>query len=194
MHAVGAARHGRVHEFEGTCLQHRHEGVRGVEEQVGGASQGGAQGGVDDVRRRQAVVDPRTFGSADGVLDHVHEGGHVVVGDPLAVVDGAHQLRRHLGGPGPHRRGRVAGDRAHLGPALDGQQLDLEPHLEAGLVGEQRRHLRQRVAGDHAAPAAAPAPAPAPAAAPAPAETAAASAAMSVRYCIPSQPMRSTAA
>ena len=116
--------------------------------------QGGAQGGVHHVRRRQPVVDPGSFGRADGVLDHVDEGGHVVVGDAFAVVDGTDELRCHLGRAGPDRRRRVAGDDAHLGPALDGQELDLEPHLESGLVGEQRRHLRQRVAGDHATPAA----------------------------------------
>ena len=27
---------------------------------------------------------------------------------------------------------RAAGDGAHLGPALDGQELDLEPHLDSG--------------------------------------------------------------
>ena len=70
--------------------------------------QGGAQGGVDDVGRGEPVVDPRSLGRADGVLDHVDEGGDVVVGDALAVVDGRDELGRHLGGPGPHRRGGLA--------------------------------------------------------------------------------------
>ena len=105
MHAVGAAGHGRVHELEGARLEHRHQRPRGVEQQVGGARQRGAQGGVDHVGGGEPVVDPRPLGRADGVLDHVDEGGHVVVGDALAVVDGRHQLGRHLGGPGPHGGG-----------------------------------------------------------------------------------------
>ncbi len=54
-----------------------------------------------------------------------------------------------LGRRGAHGRG---GRRRHLarsGPGLDGQELDLEPRVEAGLVGEERRHLGQGVARDH---------------------------------------------
>ena len=84
----------------------------GVEQQVGGPGQGGAQGGVDDVGRGEPVVDPRPLGRADGVLDHVDEGGHVVVGDPLALVDRRDEARRRPWGPGPARRGgRGAGRR-----------------------------------------------------------------------------------
>ena len=42
-------------------------------------------------------MDPRPLGRADGVLDDVDEGGHVVVGDALAVVDRGDQLGVTLG-------------------------------------------------------------------------------------------------
>ena len=88
----------------------------------------------------------------------------------------------HLRGPGPHGLGRLAvGMTPTCAQPSTASELHLEPDRHARLVGEQRRHLRQRVAGDHAAsrrhrrawPR---------------------RAAMSVRYCIPSQPIRSTAA
>ncbi len=136
-------------------------------------------------------MEPRSFGGADRLLQHVDEGGHVVVNDPLAVVDSGDEARRHLRCAGPHGVGHGAGDGAYLRPPLHGQQLDLEPHLEARLVGEQRRHLRQRVAGDHRGSPVTDVAAAIGAASVAPERAAAA---MSVRYVIPSQPMRSTAA
>ena len=73
---------------------------RGVDQQVGGLGERGAQGGVDHVRRGEAVVDPRSLGWADRRLHHVDEGGHVVIGDLLAVGD-----RLDEGGV-DHRRAR----------------------------------------------------------------------------------------
>ena len=63
-------------------------------QQVGGGGEGGAQGGVDHVGGGEPVVHERPVGLTDGVLDDVDEGGHVVVGHPLAFVDGGHQLGR----------------------------------------------------------------------------------------------------
>ena len=85
-------------------------------QQVGGPGQGGAQGGVDHVGGGEPVVDPRALGRADALLHHVDEGGHVVVGDPLALGHRVDEggVDRRAPGPGrpprprPGRRRRAA--------------------------------------------------------------------------------------
>ncbi len=68
---------------------------------------------------------------ADRAGDDVDEGGDVVVGDPLALVD---RLDRE-GRVGPRRLGSLARHHALLGPGLGRRQLDLEPglHLACGV-------------------------------------------------------------
>ena len=120
-------------------------------------------------------MDPAPGGLADPAGDDVDEGGHVVVGDPLPGLDLGHVGGGdHAGGAlldGGHMLGR---DRAEQRPGLRGQDLDLQPGGESGLVAPQRCHLRQRIPGDHGA-------------------TPAATAAMSRRNCIPGQEIRPAA-
>ena len=61
-------------------------------------------------------MDERPLGLADGVLDDVDEGGHVVVGHPLALGHGGHQVGRDLGGAGPDGGGRRRRDLARPRP------------------------------------------------------------------------------
>ena len=65
VHAVGAPGHGDVDELAAPGPPAPPPARRGGQQQVGGRGQGGAQGGVDDVRGREAVVDPRALGLAD---------------------------------------------------------------------------------------------------------------------------------
>ena len=76
------------------------ERVDRLDDQVEGARHRDRQRGVDDVARREAVVDPGAVGRTDVRLHHVDEGGDVVVGHLLALVD--------LG----HREGGALADRA----------------------------------------------------------------------------------
>ncbi len=103
VHAVGAAGHRDVPELDGPGLQCVDQIAAGDDQQVGGLGEGGAEGGVDHVARRQAVVHPVTGGGTDCRLDHVDEGGHVVVGGALALVD-----RGHEGGVDGGARSRTA--------------------------------------------------------------------------------------
>ena len=89
-------------------------------------------------------MDPGPGRGADALLHHVDEGGDVVVGDPLALLDRGRRRR----GPLPHGGGVGGRDDAELGPGLDGQDLDLEPRAVAGLVGEEVGHGSEGVAGD----------------------------------------------
>ena len=94
-------------------------------------------------------MDVRAGGRPDAVLDHVDEGGHVVVGHLLAFEHVGHEDvvdRRRLG---PAGRGVLGRHHADGGLGLGGQQLDLEPQPEAGGVGEQGGHVGRRVAGNH---------------------------------------------
>ena len=177
VHAVGATHDRRVDTRCGPVLARPHQPARGDDEQVGGPGQGGAQRGVDHVRRGEAVVDPGSLGLADGVLDDVDEGGHVVVGLPLALGHRLDEGGVDDRGAAAARFGCVERNLADLGPAVGGQQLDLEPAGQAGLVGEELGHGRGRVAGDHRA------------AVPAEAGT---DRAMSVRWWAPSHSMAAT--
>jgi hypothetical protein len=86
VHAVGAPDAERVHVLArpanqrvavvGGAADEHHPGLRELE----------AQGGVEHVRRGEAVVHPATR-LADRAGHHVHEGCHVVVGDLLALLD-----------------------------------------------------------------------------------------------------------
>ena len=124
--------------------------VGGGDEQAAGVAHRPAQRRVDDVGRRQPVVDPRPGRRPDGRLDDVDERGDVVVGDPLALADGGDERLVDHGRPRrgtPRRRRR---DDPELGLRLGGEQLDLQPAAEAGGVRPHVGHLRERVAGDHA--------------------------------------------
>jgi len=78
-------------------------------------------------------VHPGALGLADVGLHDVDERGDVVVGDLLALVD----LSHGEGGPLTDRARRVRRHHPEGGPGLHGQDLDLEPHGESGLVGEE---------------------------------------------------------
>ncbi len=168
---VGAPDHRRVAELPSPNGDRRLQLRGSVEDQVAGLHQRHGEGGVDDVARRKAVVDPPSCRRPDALLHDVDEGRDVVVGDRLALVHGLGVEARPIAD-----RGRVLpGDDAEIGPRLAGEHLHLEPGAEAMVVGEERRHLGQRVAGDHG-----------------PASSAAA-AAMSLRKCMPGHEMRDTA-
>ena len=148
VHAVRAPHGDRVAVVEGDALEDGDEVRRRRDQEIGGVAQGPAQRRVHHVRRREAVVDPPA-GLADALLDDVDEGGDVVVGDPLALVDGGHEVVVDDEGGGPAGGGVGRGHHAEGRPRLGGEELDLEPAPEAGGVGEDGRHLRQLVARDH---------------------------------------------
>ena len=86
-------------------------------------------------------------GLAGGLREHVDEGGGVVVGDTLALVDRVDAERRRA-------------DRVELGLArallaeqagqlLGRRHLDLPQRLHSSLVGPQAADLGAGVAGDH---------------------------------------------
>ena len=92
--------------------------VGGVEHEVGGVAHRPAQRGVDDVRRRQPVVDPRAGRRADALLHDVDERGDVVVGRALALEHGGDERVVDDRRPLPARGGVVAAARrrARRGP------------------------------------------------------------------------------
>ena len=101
---------------------HRRDGgdepVGGVDEQLAGVAHRPAQRRVDDVGRRQSVVDPRSRRRTDRLLHDVDERRHVVVGGSLALGHGGDERlvdRRRLR---PAGGGVVCGDDPELPPAL----------------------------------------------------------------------------
>ena len=78
-------------------------------------------------------MDPGPLGLADALLDDVDEGGHVVVGDPLALGHRLDEARRRPSGRGRARRAAPpSGADARFGQGLDREQLDLEPRGRGG--------------------------------------------------------------
>ena len=115
-------------------------------------------------------------GLADALLHDVDEGGDVVVGDALALLDRGGVDRCPLA----DRLGVGWRDHAELGPRLDREELDLEPGGEPRLVGEQLGHLGQGVARDQRG-------------APSPLDSRRPRPAMSRRYCTPGHEISSAA-
>ena len=78
--AVGAPGHGDRAVGVGLGGDRHLEGGGGLEHEVDGLHQHHRERGVDDVARREAVVEPGAGRGADALLDHVDEGGDVVLG------------------------------------------------------------------------------------------------------------------
>ena len=134
--AVGAADAERVAVLERPLDQGVAVGAGARQHDLAGLAQLQRQRRVEHVGGGQPVVDPAPV-LADRGGDDVDEGGDVVVGHLLALVD---RLDRE-GGVGPRRLGRLARHRALLGPGLGGGQLDLEPALELALRRPDRADL-----------------------------------------------------
>ena len=149
VHPVGATDHGRGPELDRPALERGDQLAASARQQVGRLCEGGAQGGVDDVARREPVVDPLAGRSADGCLDDVDERRHVVVGDPLAFGHRLDERGRGLRGALADRLGLDLRHDTDGRERLGRQHLDLEPPRQASLVGEQGGHGGTRVAADH---------------------------------------------
>ncbi len=104
------------------------------------------QGRVEHVGGGQPVVDPAAV-LADRSGDDVDEGGDIVVGHLLALVDGLDRERRVCS----RRLRRLARHGALLGPGLRRRQLDLKPALELALRGPSSRSLAACI-GDQSRP------------------------------------------
>ncbi len=88
---------------------------------------------------------PGAGGRAHPLLHDVDERGDVVVGDAFAFV---HRVDVETG-PFADGAGVGVGHDTETRPGLDGEDLDLEPGAEAGLVGEEVGDLGERISGDH---------------------------------------------
>ena len=142
--AVGAADAERVAVLQRPLDQGVAVGARAGDDDLAGLAQLQRQRRVEHVGGGEAVVDPAPV-LADRGGDDVDEGGDVVVGDLLALVD---RLDRE-GGVGPRRLGGLARHHALLGPGLGRRQLDLEPGTPSCLRRPDRPDLGAGVAGDH---------------------------------------------
>ena len=145
--AVGAADAERVAVLQRPRDQGVAVGSGAGDDDLPGPAQLQRQRRVEHVGGGEAVVDPAPV-LANRAGDDVDEGGDVVVGDPLALVDRRDRERR----VGPRRLGGLARHHALLGPGLGRRQLDLEPGLHLALGRPDLTHLRARVAGNHLPP------------------------------------------
>ncbi len=114
------------------------------EQQLARLAQDEGQGGIDDVGRRQAVVEPARL--RPDLLGHrLRERQHVVVGAPLDLSRPVDVDAR----AGANRLDRLGRDDAELAPGVERGELDLEPRLQPPLVAPQRAEGRPGVAVDH---------------------------------------------
>ena len=121
VHAVRAADLERL----AVLLRQRHDRREGAldpgEDQRAGVADLERQGGVDDVRGRQAVVEPAPI-RAERLAHRVDERRRIVMRARLDLRDavGRRRLRAR-----PNLGDRVGGDTAGLGPAFERGQLDI---------------------------------------------------------------------
>ena len=87
MHTVCATRHCRVSVLVGTTPKHVDEIGCGIDQEVSCRCKRRAERGVDDVGRREPVVDPLASGAPDPLLHDIDERGDVVIGEGFACCD-----------------------------------------------------------------------------------------------------------
>ena len=125
------------------------EALQLADHEIGCVAQGPAPRRVDDIGAGETVVNIGSGGRTDVPLQNVDERRNVVVGDLLALENGVDEgLVDHgsLGAAGGCRAGR---DRTDSLLCVGREQFDVDPTLHACGVGEQIRHLGQRIAIDH---------------------------------------------
>jgi hypothetical protein len=137
VHAVGATDDRPIDRFAGAGREGVTQGNGLSDHEIDGPGQHAAQRRVDNVRRGQSVVDPRSLGLTDPVLDNVDEGRGVVVRDLFAGVDVGHELCVNDWAPLAQdlRVGRWYD--TQFGQGFGGEQLDFEHCVEASLVAKE---------------------------------------------------------
>ena len=123
---------------------------RRVDQQVGRVGHRPAQRRVDDVGRRQAVVDPRTGRLADRRLDDIDERRDVVIGDRLAFE---HRLDERLVDDRARAHGSAAASALGTTPSAAWPSVasssTSSQRAKRAFVGPHRVHLGRGVARDH---------------------------------------------
>ena len=145
MHAVRPAHHWSVAVLVRPGHHRSERALEPVEDEFAGVPGLKGQSRVEDVRRRQPVVQPATH-RPQLFLDCVDEGGEVVLRPRLDLGDA---LRRRSAGTLPDLGQRVTRDDAGCGPALERCKLHLEPPRELSLVRPDCLHGRTGVTLDH---------------------------------------------
>ena len=148
MDAVGPPDHRRVLVLERARAQRRERAVAAGEQQDARLADLERQGGIDDVARRHAVVDPARIRS-DVLRDVGQERDHIVAHLALDLGDARHVEPCTRA----DRSERISGDDAPLGEHLARGQLDPEPRAVPRLLGPDGAHFGSRVALDHRKPA-----------------------------------------
>src|SRR6266550_7485394 len=102
---------------------------------------------VDDVGRGEPIVEPASLGP-QLLCDGIHERSGVVVDDAFDLGD---TLRCRRSRVRANLRDVFAGDCAHLRPAIERSDLDLQPPRELALLRPDPGHRRAGVAPNHCA-------------------------------------------
>jgi hypothetical protein len=142
MHAVSAADRQREPVLHGAPGNRCERALDAIEDQLAGRADLERERRVDDVRRRQPVMEPAP-GRPELTRDGVDERNHVVVRLPLDLRDA---LRCRSDRVQADFLSGLRGYDPNLRPAVERRELDLEPALELALVRPDTGHLRSRVA------------------------------------------------
>ena len=102
------------------------------------------QGGVEQIRGGQTLVDPARGGTDMG-CHFLQKGDHIVIG---AFLDLPHFLNIK-GGPGPDGGSILPWNGSQFGHAFAGQDFNFEPDFQFALLRPERAHLRKRVTVNH---------------------------------------------
>ena len=140
--AVGAPDHRRPAVFGGPDADRVHQPRDALDDEAAGLAHLERLGGVDDIGRGQAEVQPARR-RTDMLGDGGRERDHVVLRGLLDLFD-ARDVEGRLGAKLARRIGR---HEPRVGHRVGGRELDLEPGLVATLLAPDRAHLGVGVAG-----------------------------------------------
>ena len=145
--AVAPPDHRRVLVLVGALLERGEQSIDVGGEEVGGVDQLKVEAGVENVGRRQALVDEARF-RTDDLGKMGQEGDDVVLDLALDRIDPRHVEDRALA-PLTDDLGGLLRHHADLGHGVERMRLDLEPDAEPCLRRPDRRHFRARIARYH---------------------------------------------
>ncbi len=148
MDAVAAADRRRQFVLVGTALEHRHQRLEILDEDLAGLLQLDRQAGVEHVRAGQALMEEARFG-ADLLGGPGQEGDDVMLHHRFDRID-ARDVDGRLCRPiFAHPGRRFLGNRTELRHRVERVRLDLEPDAISVFRLPDRRHPGPRVAGNH---------------------------------------------
>ena len=146
MDAMRAADHRRVAMLIRPCADRPHELLEILQNHVAGVAHLQGEGGIDDIRRGEAEMEPAAGWRADVFSDVCGKGDDVVVEGFLQLL----ATFQAEGGFGLHLFEIPFRHQPLTAEGFGGKQFDLQPDFQFALLAPKLAHLRARITLNHA--------------------------------------------